>query len=259
MTRLFTYQSDGNIEKHRVIHAEHEQAQALLDSGKAVKLDIPELQRLEQKADELRTTYRANVDRIRKSDNPLLQDEKVQKYELDKLEKEYRAKTAEVEAEWKAYRAQQIEEAKVRAARAVIKVTDNDRAVAEQFKNRAALKLAGASNKGEALTEIRNEINLLTDEQKTALQGHIAGLIGGIDGNESDKLLIIEAVQDIRNSDLLAVKVAEQLPTSVLGKQRIDDIARRVVQDEASSALKGGGIDREFYEEHLKGKGAITR
>ncbi|KRG13347.1 hypothetical protein ACA30_15730 [Virgibacillus soli] len=143
----------------------------------------------------------------------------------------------------------------MRAAQATIKVSDNDKLVAEQFKNRASLKLAAAVEKGDALTEIKNEISLLTDGQRVALQGEIAGLIGGIEGNATHKQAIISAVQDIRNSDLLAAKVAEQLPRSVLESQRIDDIAKWAVSE--PGAMRDGGIDREFYEEHLKGKGAF--
>lgn len=231
------------------------QAEALIGAGKAVKLELPKLDELQGKADEIHATYKANVERIKSSDNPLLQSPEVRKYELDRLEQEYRAQSAEVEAEYKEWRAAQIEESKVRAAQATIKVSDNDKLVAEQFKNRASLKLAAAVEKGDALTEIKNEISLLTDGQRVALQGEIAGLIGGIEGNATDKQAIISAVQDIRNSDLLAAKVAEQLPHSVLTMQRVEDIAKRVARE--PGAMRDGGIDREFYEEHLKGKGAF--
>ncbi|GIN58091.1 hypothetical protein J8TS2_24100 [Lederbergia ruris] len=245
-----------NYENKRVEEISDDmQADELIRSGQAVELDIPMLTSYENKADEIHTNYKKEVERIKNSDNPLLQSPEVRKYELDRLEQEYRAQSAEVEAEYKEWRAAQIEESKVRAAQATIKVSDNDKLVAEQFKNRASLKLAAAVEKGDALTEIKNEISLLTDGQRVALQGEIAGLIGGIEGNATHKQAIISAVQDIRNSDLLAVKVAEQLPHSVLTMQRVEDIAKRVARE--PGAMRDGGIDREFYEEHLKGKGAF--
>lgn len=240
------------FETHKVVEVDESEGRKLIDSKKAVELDIPELDRLEQKAEEVFEAYRTAVEGVKNSDNPLLQDEKVRAYELNKIEKEYRQKSAEIEAKWKEYRARRIEEAKERAARAVVNVTEKDKATAEQFKNRAALKLAAAANKSAALLEIKNEIAYLTDEQKTALQSYIPALLSAVDDEEGLKAEIIREVQNIRNSDLLAVKVAEQLPHSVLTKQRIDDIARKVAQDDAGSALRSSEIDREFYEKHLK-------
>lgn len=243
------------FETQKVMEVDESEGRKLVDSKRAVELEISELDRLEQKAEEVFEAYKTAVEGVKNSDNPLLQDEKVREYELSKLEEEYRQKSAEIEAEWKAYRARRIEEAKERAARAVINVTERDKATAEQFKNRAALKLAAAADKSAALREIRNEIAYLTDEQKTALQSYIPALLSEINGEEGLKAEIIREVQNIRNSDLLAVKVAEQLPHSVLTKQRIDDIARKVAQDDTGSALRGSEIDREFYEKHLKRSG----
>lgn len=231
------------------------QAEALIGAGKAVKLELPKLDELQGKADEIHANYKKEVERIKSSDNPLLQNPDVLRYELDRLDKEYRAQSAEVEEQYKAWRAQQIEESKVRAARAVIKVTDSDRTVAEQFVTRASLKLAAAydDEKGAIVGEIIEDIAHLSDAEKTAMQSKIGVLLSELES--SDKQKLVSAVQDIRNSDLLAVKVAEQLPHSVLTMQRIQDIAKRVVEE--TGAMRDGGIDREFYEEHLKGKGAF--
>lgn len=250
MTKLFTYQEIGNTAKHTVISADDEaQAQELIGSGNAVRLDLPELDKAEKQANDLHDKYEADIRRIKETDNPLLMDEKVQAYELEKLEKEYRAKSAEVEQEYKQWRNQQIKEAKTRAAQAVVKVAENDREVARQFKDRASLKLAGSGDKGESVERIKNEINLLTDSQKVALQSHTSELLAGIEST-SNKQAIIDAVQDIRNDDLLSVKVATQLPGSVLTKQRTKDIARRVVSE--SSSTGKGGISPEFYKKNLK-------
>lgn len=248
--RLFTYQAEGNIDKHKVIYTDAQEAQELINAGKAVKLDLPELEKFERKADEIHDSYKKEVERIKASDNPLLQDDNVQKYELDRLDKEMREQSAAVEAEYQEWRQAQLDDAKTRAARAVVKVTDADKQVAEQFATRAGLQLAGAykDEKGEAVAKIVNEIGLLSDEERTALQGQASQLLAYID-DPSDKRSVIEAMQDIRNSDLLAVKVAEQLPHTVLTKQRIHDIAKQA----ANKSMPGtDGVTREFYEKHLK-------
>lgn len=251
--RLFDYENKRVIEE-----SDPTKLEELISAGKAVRLDLPVLERLEQKANELHEKYKSDVRQIKESDNPLLQDEKVQAYELDKLEKEYREQSAAVEAEYIAWRDKQIEEAKVRAAQATINITDKDRLTAEQFATRARLTLETAQNKSVALKQIADDIALLTDEQKTALQKEIIDVLASVENDYYiDKQLIISEVQDIRNSDLLSLKVAEQLPHTVLTKQRLDDIIKQVMSE--SSAPGGGGIDKEFYEEHLKGKGSFSK
>ncbi|MDY0409968.1 hypothetical protein ACFFIS_04740 [Virgibacillus soli] len=254
--RLFTYQAEGNIDKHKVIHAEPEEAEALIESGKAVKLDLPELNAFERKANEIHANYKKEVERIKASDNPLMTDE-VKAYEIDKLDKQMREQSAKVEADYKAWKQAQIDEAKVRAARAVVKVAEDDREVAEQFVTRASLKLASAigdTEKSAVVNDIINDIAHLTDAEKTAMQSKISALLSELDATDKHKL--VSAVQNIRNSDLLAVKVAEQLPHSVLTQQRIHDLAKQVVAESTFSQAQGG-IDRDFYEKHLKGKGAF--
>src|SRR5690606_3602758 len=244
--RLFNYENKRMEEISDPV-----QAEALIGAGKAVRLELPKLDELQGKADEIHANYKKEVERIKSSDNPLLQNPDVLRYELDRLDKEYRAQSAEVEEQYKAWRAQQIEESKVRAARAVIKVTDSDRTVAEQFVTRASLKLAAAydDEKGAIVGEIIEDIAHLSDAEKTAMQSKIGVLLSELES--SDKQKLVSAVQDIRNSDLLAIKVAEQLPFSVLTKQRISDAARKSVENH-NSAFGGGYIDREFYEKHLK-------
>src|SRR5690625_3403015 len=163
MTRLFTYQPVDNIDKHKAIHAEsEEQAQELIDSGKAVKLDMPELKKYEQKASELHANYKKEVEKIKESDNPLMTDE-VKRWEIGKLDESYEAETTQLEQEYTQWRKQQQEEAKARAARAVVNVTKDDEQVASQFVTRASLNLATASDdqKGAIVSQLVRDIEHL--------------------------------------------------------------------------------------------------
>lgn len=245
--RLFSY------ENKQVIHEDDPtKAEELISGGKAVELQLPELEQYEKQANDLYETYRKNVDHIKKSDNPIYTEE-VREYELKRLKEEYEQKSAEVEQEYAVYRAKQQEEARKLAAQATINVSDKDRLTAEQFAARASLNLATAQNKAVALKQITDDIALLTDEQKTALQREIGGVLASVsDDYMTDKQSIISAVQDVRKGDLLAYEVARQLPVSVKPiAQRHKELAEQVVSE--SSALYGGNIDREFYEKHIKG------
>src|SRR5690625_3859108 len=226
--RLFDYETKKMIEMDDQVKANE-----LIDAGKAVRLDLPELEQFEKKAREIHETYNKKVEEVKTSDHPLMQDPKVKAYELTRLEEEYRKQSAEIEEAYQAYRRQALEEAKVRAARATVNITNKDRQVAEQFATRASLSLAGAfgHEKGEAVARIIDDIRLLTDEQRTALQAHAGELLTNVD-DATDKRKLIQAMKEVRNPDLLAVEVARQLPYTVLTMQNISEIAKKVVQNE---------------------------
>lgn len=246
MIRLFVFE-----EKKVIYEEDATKANELINAGKAVKLNLPELERFEKQASDIHDEYMTKVKQIKQSDNPIYTEE-VKKYELARLKEEYEQKSAEIEEEYQKYRKQAIQEAKIRAAQATINVTDKDRLTAEQFATRAMLSLASASDKSAALKRIADDISLLTDEQKTALQGEIVRVLEQVgDDYYSGKQAVIAAVQDVRNEDLLAYEVARQLPHTVLTKQQQRAIVEKVINE--PSAITGGGIDKEFYEEYIKG------
>lgn len=243
--RLFNYES-----KNVVFEDDPTKAEELINSGKAVSLQLPELDNFEKTANDIYETYRKQSEAIKNNDNPLYTPE-VKTYELEKLEADYRAKSAEVEKEYLAYRDKHREETRIRAAQAVVTVTDKDKLTASQFATRANLELAATHDKGAALKKITDEIALLTDGQRTALQSEILGVLTNVDDGEyaSEKRSVISAVQSVKNEDILAHSVATQLPHTVLTKQNMYDVVSKVVSESNTSR---GGIDVEFYEKHLK-------
>lgn len=244
--RLFDYESKKVIEMDDQVKAKE-----LINAKKAIELELPEVDSYEKQARDIYDSYKKDVERIKNSDNPIMQDEKVQKYELDRLEQDYREQSAKIEEAYQAYRKQALEDAKVKAAQATVKVTDKDKLTAEQFATRAGLELAGAYEQDKSVTVARivDDIRLLTDEQRTALQANASQLLANID-DAGDKRKLINAMQEVRNKDLLAVEVARQLPHSVLTMQNISDISKQVVKDKELHST--GGMTRDFYEKHLK-------
>src|SRR5699024_12830981 len=114
------------------------------------------------------------------------------------------------------------------AAKAVINVGKDDEAVAEQMVTRYSLRLATASDNDKCViaNQLLRDINYLDDSQKTAMQKVITPLVSELDS--LDKSRIVDAVSDIRNADILAEKLASQLPASVLNKQRMHDALKNV-------------------------------
>ena len=223
-----------NFQNKRVEHFDNEmEANKLIEGGKAVKLDVPQLEEAERKAEEVYNTYRSRVDSIKNSDNPLLQDEKVQKYELDRIKKEYEQQSQQVQEEYAQWRTKAIEDARKRSAQASINVSKSDKRVADQFANRASLQLAGSigDEKGVAVDKVIRQIRLLTDEQRTSLQDNAGQILANIDDDVSRRK-VARAIQEVRNPDLLAETMTQQLPVDVLHKQRIEKMAKKVVKGE---------------------------
>src|SRR5699024_12641342 len=116
-----------NFQNKRVEHFDDEMtANELIEDGKAVKLDVPQLEESERQAEEVYNTYKSKVDSIKNSENPLLQDEKVQKYELERAKKEYEQQSKQVKEETAPGRAEGTEGARKRTAPASINVYQTD-------------------------------------------------------------------------------------------------------------------------------------
>src|SRR5699024_10332338 len=142
----------------------------------------------------LHSEYEAKVERIKESDNPLYTDE-VKEYEIQKLNEEYEQATSQLAVEYSAWRAEQVEEAKQKAARSFVKVSDKDKQLAEQLAARYSLRIA--SDGQDAAHAIAGEIALLSDSERVALQSHIGGLLASIE-NTADKNRIIDAVRTVK-------------------------------------------------------------
>src|SRR5699024_1907598 len=130
----------------------------------AVKLDLPELDEFERKASELHAEYKKQVERINATDDPRMTDE-VKSWEIGKLDETYDAETAQLAQDYAQWRQAQQEDAKKRAARAVVNVTKDDEQVASQFVTRASLNLATASDdeKSVIVNQIVKDIAHLSD------------------------------------------------------------------------------------------------
>src|SRR5699024_995120 len=113
----------------------------LVEKGEAIKLNMPKLDEYKTKANRLHAEYEAKVASIKESDNPLYTDE-VKKYEIQKLHDEYEQATADLANNYSQWRATQIEEAKQKAARSFVKVSDKDKQLAEQLAARYSLQIA---------------------------------------------------------------------------------------------------------------------
>ena len=157
----------------------------------------------------------------------------MQEFELDRIKKEYEQQSKQVQEEYSQWRAKAIEDARKRSAQASINISKNDKRVANQFANRASLQLAGAigDEKGVALDKVIRQIGLLTDEQRTALQDNAGQILANIE-DDKDKREVARAIQEVRNPDLLAETMTQQLPIDVLHKQRIDKMAKKIVKGE---------------------------
>ncbi|UOQ86198.1 hypothetical protein [Gracilibacillus salinarum] len=222
--RLFMLENVGNNEQHSVANIDDKQADALIQSGKATETSFGRYDEFRTEAQRLHNSYRKSRDKINDSDNPLHTDE-YKKYELDKLYAEYEANATALQSEWNDLRAQMVEDAYKKSATAKVHVTTSDKEQAEQIANRFALKVKSAPNVTEfasIVKEAERTIGYQSDEVKTALQGQLNGLVDDINAKaekyETTALNakgLLSSVQKVDNLDLLASKLADQLPMGV--------------------------------------------
>ena len=224
---IFMFQDEGNYEQHALIRGiEPAEVERLVTAGKATKISLGDYDSFRKKAEQVHAEYQKAEIRINGSDNPLhTQDFK--DYELRLAVDDYEAKTKSIQSEYEAKRGEMVAAARATAARATVRVNDADRATAEQTADRLALSIAGASNASDVstiLAKAKEDIGYLSDGQKTAMQGRIAPILTDVKSKAAEwdaKQLktsaraMVSSVQDLRNLDLLAGKVANQIPHSV--------------------------------------------
>src|SRR5699024_10313058 len=222
MERVYNYATK------KMQEVEPAKAAELVEKGEAIKLDMPKLNKFEASAKQLHRDYTAKVERIKESDHPSMLVEGVKDYEIQQARDEYEQATSQLADDYSMWRATQVEEAKQKADRSFIKVSEKDKQLAEQLASRYALNIA-ADVQG-AARAIADEIALLSDSERVALQAHIGSILPSIE-NTADKNRIIDAVRTVKNEDAIAYDVARQLPRDVLTDKRISDIAKSVVHD----------------------------
>lgn len=220
---VFLLQPYENNDQHAVIDLDKQIATQLINDGKATRVSLGEYDEFRKKAQEIHTEYKKAEKKIKASDNPLHNDE-YKAYELKKAYEQFEQQTKALQAEYKQKREEMQANAREKAARATVKVSTSDKQTAEQVANRLSLSIAGASNAAQLsdiISTASDNISYLSDAEKVAIQGEMAGIISHIEA-KADKYGvkvsakgIISSAQDVRNMDLLGVKVAEQLPTSI--------------------------------------------
>ncbi|MFC4387743.1 hypothetical protein ACFOZ1_07935 [Gracilibacillus marinus] len=235
MTTLFMLQNSGDYAQHKVVEVDQSQAQALIESGKAVQTSFGEYDQYRQQAKKLHSDYKKTKAKIEASDNPMYTED-VKKYELDKAYKEYEQATQQLQADWTQKRQEMQAEAYRKAAKATVPVTQSDKEMAEQVANRLTLKVQSAVNEhelAEAVTEAENTINYLSDSEKVALQANIYNVLQAIDSKASNYNTtsingkgVLSSVQNLSNLDLLAGKLAAQIPDTVNQEYRTLNVVK---------------------------------
>ncbi|MBU8730448.1 hypothetical protein KM915_10320 [Cytobacillus oceanisediminis] len=159
------------------------------------------------------------------SDHPKYSIENARDYEIKEAYKEFESEAKRLQAEWAQERANMQADADRRAARASVFVSDKDKQTAEQIGNRILASINSVRNKEDlraAVHRAANDINYLTDPEKTALQMKMGDIVDSVRaqakryGSTSvTPVTILDSLRDIRNEDLLSRDVANQLPQNV--------------------------------------------
>ncbi|UOQ48127.1 hypothetical protein MUN88_19100 [Gracilibacillus caseinilyticus] len=243
--RIFTFEQTEGIPQHTATKVSDEKAKEIVESGAGVEISFGDYDQLEAKASKAYDDYKQKVKEIKESDNPLHTDE-YKRWEISKLERQYTNESRALQREWEEKQKEMINQAQQKAAKATVNVTQADYTLADQLATRLALQIKGASNGLEAAAALKDaeaSIKHLSDSEKVALQSKMDGLLSAIEqagekyngrkGNQSEvnikPSIVLQNVQDVRNPDLLAGKVADQLPPNVnVKKSRGQQVKKRV-------------------------------
>lgn len=226
---VFLFNPYESHEQHTIVDLADKTARELISNGDAVEISLGEYNEYHQKAKIAYDAFKSRESQIKDSKNPYYHIPDVQEYELRKNWEEFESTSKSLEEDWMKYRRQQIEDAKVRAARAYVAVSERDKSTAEQAANRYSMELAMANNPHtirKVYDDIYEDLKRMTDEQKTAMQGYIGNVMTTL-GQKIESVQwgtrmkkpemndVYAKLQDIRNMDLLGVKAAESLPLRV--------------------------------------------
>ncbi|MFC7062750.1 hypothetical protein [Halobacillus seohaensis] len=220
---LFMYQGDGDFQQHSVVTVDGKQAKQLTEAGKAVEVSLGDYDSYRQQVKDAHKTYGKARERIKESDHPSVTDE-IRDYEIKQAYKTFEQAAKQAQDEWTVKRQEMQAEAKAKAARATVNVSQREKQTSEQVASRIALNIAQATNASQLSAAIRqgsDDIRYLNDAEKTALQGELMGVLSQVDAkNEKfdstvSSRSLVSSTQDVRNMDLLAGKVADQIPNRV--------------------------------------------
>lgn len=165
-------------------------------------LSVPEFEQLEQRTRLAVAEFKRTQQMINDDDNPEKTAE-VKAYHIAKAKEKMDAEVKKVAAEWETVKVELVALAKEVSDNHVIKVSDNDRQLAEQLAQRTLVNFAATvkpDTQREVLRELEKRMQGLTDAQKTALQPHLIQLGAHI----KDDLVEREYRALLRNSTKLS-------------------------------------------------------
>lgn len=138
-------------------------------------LDSSQYNKHQQRIEAALNRFKSTEKKIIESKDPR-DTEEVKKYVVKEAFAELEKEVAEVETEWAEYREKLKEEARVLTATATVRISESDKAMAEQLANRYRLYLAQSIDKHRQQTLVdlfAKDIDLLPDGAKAAIQTHL--------------------------------------------------------------------------------------
>lgn len=191
--------------------------------GKAEEINASIVDEAENKINAISDDYKAKLESIKTSDNPIYDVVGVRSYEINKLKEEREDKIKEVRKEYEQKRIELLKDAEQTQLLATTKPTESDKESAAQYVQRFIAK--SFYDYENAFNEFMETMDVLTDEQLTAIQPHLkdikaviyentenqaqaGGRFSGVvdRANEGQPIPIYDALKQIPGAETIGVK-----------------------------------------------------
>jgi hypothetical protein len=214
--KIFLLQDDGERTAESIHIYDAAVATKLVTEGRAVPVDIPNLDEIERQIDKKVDRFRREIEEIKRSDDPKYKVEGAMDYYSKQLREKLEAEVTELQVRYEGIHAGMLEAAKVDLANQSRFISETERHTANSIVNEAitAIKYGNAVGTLDVLLE---NASYYTETRKQAVLGELARLSEVIKGHAREKELdkkigaIYHKLNASREAELIPVKIAQAL------------------------------------------------
>ncbi|MGP4074137.1 hypothetical protein ACTWQB_16665 [Piscibacillus sp. B03] len=187
MTNVFIKESisvaGNNFGKDQVYDLEGSELQRVLETGQAIRFEVPEIDAYSQKVDNAVSKYKKGVQKIEQSKDPRYQDSTFKAEAINKLKDELKEEVNATQAEYADLLANVREESAKEVANKTVNISDFDRRQAEIKAKQLASEITLGRGEG-ALDQLAEDVKYLEEGRKQALALELPSVMQSVKGDE---------------------------------------------------------------------------
>ncbi|MCE7792642.1 hypothetical protein K8O68_09465 [Salipaludibacillus sp. CUR1] len=205
---------EGEQMKHEaktLIAVEPGEAESLVNSGMALRVDTAKLDKYETETNRLVEQAKKEISAMRNSGNPAHTKE-VKEYEIKQIRQRLEDEVNEINKQWQAEKAEMEKEATELYHTYEVKISDKERQKANQIKDDFLIAVA-TGNAADAMADFKERLNYVNHSTLQALKSHYSELSPILDDNftATQKRTLLNEINR-EPQERLATAAVRQLP-----------------------------------------------